>query len=93
MDEFIIIEVKIFEEYKIGMLSHRYVGPKMYMPLADIYYLGNHVGKEWNKRVNKFATYEEAVKAINELYDDREKLKEYDDVMLGCDFRDKDLFK
>lgn len=68
--QYVIIETIYGEEYKIGVQSYRFVGSTTYMLLADTYYLGQI--KE-NKslivrtRTNRFATYDLAAKAIEEL--------------------------
>jgi hypothetical protein len=78
MNDYIIIELEMWKVYKIGMLSNRFIGPKMYMPLADTYYFGRSKNGYEHSRENKFATYEEAVKAIDELNTDLKNNQEYD---------------
>ena len=94
MERFIIIEVEMFKEYKIAMLSYRSIGTIMYMFLADRYYLGEMTQNNHNTvRVNKFTTYELAERAVKELNDDEIETAEYDKVMLGTDPKEKNMFK
>lgn len=73
-DRYVIIETEFDKEYKIGMVSHRFVGPPMYMLLADSYYLGNET-PFGPARQNKFTTYKSAALAVVELMDDYNKIK------------------
>lgn len=66
---YIIVETVFGEEYKLAMISHRFISnTPMYMLLADTYYLGEiEENSHETERVNKFVTFELAEKAVMEL--------------------------
>ena len=92
MNTFIIVETIFGKEYKIATKSHRFVGPTMYMLLADTYFIHlqttemihmEGVGSIENirhvqstARRNKYTTYEDAVHSIEELEAEQEENKE-----------------
>ena len=84
MNQYIIVETVFGHEYKIALISHRFISDTpMYMLLADTYYVGdrgiNSLFSEVSSqtaRVNKFATFKLAEQAIQELLTPIEDRKE-----------------
>ena len=69
MNQYIIIETEFYKEYKIAMRSDRFVSETpVYMTLADRYYLGEiHENSPLTERKNRFASFELAEQAVQEL--------------------------
>lgn len=67
--QYIIVETVFGHEYKIALISHRFISDTpMYMLLADTYYVGDlsEVSSR-TARVNKFVTFKLAEQAVQEL--------------------------
>lgn len=69
-NQYVIIETVHEKEFRIAMLSYRYVsGIAMYMCLADRYYLGTEQYERERGPIhkNRFTKFADAEKAIQEI--------------------------